>query len=671
MSRSPRLPASRVVAAAAGYVALACLLTWPLATKLTTHLTGSPSGDTGVYVWNLWVFAQELLQHHRLPFSTDYVFAASGGTDFAFHNYTPLAGLVAAPFLSWFGIVGGFNGVLLLAIVTSALGTFALGRQVGLSARAAWVGGALFVAAPAFVARDTAHISLVAAAPLPVFAALLLRTLEARRLRDAVALGLVVAAAAYCDVYYGVYTVLIGLFLVTWRFVRFDPLGPGRPVLARAATVGMLVAAALAAWPVVFGATRVQIGPLRIALDTLYNPMLVLVVLAGARLWLRSRPIPRLHDPDRSLPELSYLAAASVATSLIVLLPMLVGIILNVVDGTQPSVPIYWRSSPRGVDLFAYLVPNPMHPLFGDATRRWLLPPVSDAFPEFTAAFPLTAWALVALALWRGLLPRLWVAFTTFFLLLSLGPFLHAFGINTQTVTPWAILRYVPVVGLARSPARFSIVAILGLALLTAFAIERYWVKEGRRRAWVPVLVAAMLVFELWPAPRTLYSAEVPQVYEMVAASNANPEGRLLELPTGIRDGVSSLGDFNASTQFFQTRHRRPVVGGYLSRVSEQRKADVRRAPVLRVLFALSEGSDVSEEWLDEAREARTRFLARTCVRYVVVDKLRASARLRTVASELLELVSVHEDDRYELLWPMNPPMCDPRPRRMGLFAGF
>jgi hypothetical protein len=46
----------------AGYAACAIVFTWPLAPQLGTHLTGSPAGDTGVYVWNQWVFQHEILE---------------------------------------------------------------------------------------------------------------------------------------------------------------------------------------------------------------------------------------------------------------------------------------------------------------------------------------------------------------------------------------------------------------------------------------------------------------------------------------------------------------------------------------------------------------------------------------------------------------------------------
>ena len=44
---------------ALGYVLVAVAFTWPLPLYLGTRLTGDPGGDTGVYVWNQWVFQHE------------------------------------------------------------------------------------------------------------------------------------------------------------------------------------------------------------------------------------------------------------------------------------------------------------------------------------------------------------------------------------------------------------------------------------------------------------------------------------------------------------------------------------------------------------------------------------------------------------------------------------
>ena len=168
-----------------------------------------------------------------------------------------------------------------------------------------------------------------------------------------------------------------------------------------------------------------------------------------------------------------------------------------------------------------------------------------------------------------------------------------------------------------------------------------------------------ILAIELNNAPLPLYAANVPDIYGVVAAAG-DEDGRVLDLPTGIRDGTSSIGDFSAASLFYQTRHRRPLIGGYLSRVSEWRKQEDLRAPILRALFTLSarEGP-LPPSWVDEATASRARFLSRACIRYVVLDKHRSSEELRSFAVQVLRLTPVVSDPDYELLVPEGAPACE------------
>ncbi len=63
------------------------------------------------------------------------------------------------------------------------------------------------------------------------------------------------------------------------------------------------------------------------------------------------------------------------------------------------------------------------------------------------------------------------VIFPITFALLALGPFIQVAGLNTHIPTPWALLRYVPIVGLARSPSRFAVIVIMGVSTLFALAL--------------------------------------------------------------------------------------------------------------------------------------------------------------------------------------------------------
>jgi hypothetical protein len=642
----------------AGYVALACAVTWPLPRFLGTRVLGPVSGDLGVYIWNLWVFRHELLEHGRLPVSTDHLFAYTGPIDFSLHNYTPVADALAVPLVGAVGLVAAFNLLLLAKITLSALATYALCRHLGLSRWSAWIAGACFVASPAMVARQTAHISLVSAAALPLFLLALLHALKSRRWHDGVLVGLTVALAVYSDAYYGVYCLLIGMAVLASRFVRLECRPPALGPTGGRYAIDAVIAAfgGLVAWRALAGADVVMVGPVRVSMTTLYNPVLALTLLVLLRAWLTWRPRLRLHDTVTAR-LLVPAGVVSCGVALALLLPTLAALVLRARAGRLPETATLWRSSPRGVDLLAYLIPNPNHPLLPAWTQALWLPDKSDAFPEYVAAFPLVALGIIALAgVWRAL-PRFWVAFTLFFVLLSLGPFIHVAGHQTYVTGPWALLRYVPVIEMARSPARFALVAMLGASVLLAFALESYFrTRPVRWAVVVPLVILAS--FELVPGPRTMYSAEIPALYSLVA-QGGGPDSRVLELPTGLRDGTSSIGDFDPTSMYYQTHHGRPLIGGYLSRISEWRKRANMHAPMMRALIALSDPAmHVPPQWLEEGRAERRRFLSESCVRFVVIDRYRVTPALRTYALETLHLSAVMEDGRYELFVPVDPPPC-------------
>lgn len=654
------------VAVAMGYAVLAIVLTWPLASHLTTDLPGDPTGDTGVYVWNLWIFRHEFLDHGHLPFTTRHIFAFTGGADFSLHNYTPIASLLGLPLIPLVGVVGAFNVVLMAVLALSGAGTYLLARLVGLARLGAWAAGAMFMAAPLISARETAHLSLVTNAALPLFVWALLRTLDRPSRPMGVLVGVLVAGATYSDAYYGVYCVLMGLFLLAWRFLRVEWRTPS--ILDRRTIAWLdglaVVLLAVALVPRVMGVTDLEFAGLSVrGLSRPYAPMLALVLVGTLRLYLTRRPSLRPAPEAARVGELFTPGLVAVGTCLLLLSPLMAGLAERYVQGRLPDTHTYWRSSPRGVDLLAYVVPNPTHAVFGRWTERWLLPDVEDAFPELVASFSIVAIAVVGIFWALRALPRMWVSFTALFVALSLGPFIHVGGVNTFMAGPWALLRYVPVIGMARSPSRFAIVAALGLSLLFAFALQAWLCRQWRWTLLAVACVACGVIVEVTPAPRLLHSAAVPDVYSLIAGAE-DDRGALLELPTGIRDGTSSIGDFNASTAYFQTRHGRPFIGGYLSRVSEWRKRESLRSPMLRALFELSGGAHgLDPELVHAARESRQTFLSRSCVHYVIVDKLRASHELRAFATDALQLESIHEDERYQLLSPVGTPPCDsPRP---------
>lgn len=635
-----------------GYAAIAVLFTWPLVPNIATHLTGSPAGDTGVYVWNQWVFQHELLQHHHSPYFTDKIFSLTGRANLSLHNYTAFQDLVALPFINLFGVVTTFNLVYLLMTVLTGYTTFLLARRVTGGSVEAWLGGALFAWSPILVTRGGAHFSLVAAAPLAVFLLLLLRAAERQRMRDAVALGATCWWAASTDAYYAVYCVIIAAAFMLGRVmtIRRQPQQPQVRAVPWTLDVLLCCVAGLVLSMAVSGGWQFTVLGRVASIRSLYTPMLVLTLLASIRIgWpYRAHLVPL--DTGAVL-RVVRLGSAAALVAAVMLSPVLYAVGVRIAEGRWNPEQVFWRSSVQGVDVAAFVLPNPNHALAPSSIREWLTGARPDAYFENVASLTWLA-PIVMFVAWRSgwPIPRFWLGLAVLFGTLALGPFVHVLGVNTHVPGPWAFLRYVPIVGLARTPGRFSIVVMLAVAIL--FTMALCWVIQRRpqQRRVVMLTVGALLLFELLPAPRPLYSAEIPRVYQYIAQAPADV--RILELPSGVRDGTQSVGNFTARTQFFQTAHGKRLIGGYLSRVSRRRVADVRRDPMVDALIWLSEGRVLDSSRRQSLLEAGPAFVRHANLGFVVVDRARTPDTLRAFAIEALALELIDNDGAFELYRP-------------------
>ena len=72
-------------------------------------------------------------------------------------------------------------------------------------------------------------------------------------------------------------------------------------------------------------------------------------------------------------------------TAAVLLSPVLVAYGGRLARGQMAGPDIYWRSSPPGVDLLAFVMPNPNSPWFGSAGKAWIESQRVDGFAELTA----------------------------------------------------------------------------------------------------------------------------------------------------------------------------------------------------------------------------------------------------------------------------------------------
>ena len=178
--------------------------------------------------------------------------------------------------------------------------------------------------------------------------------------------------------------------------------------------------------------------------------------------------------------------------------------------------------------------------------------------------------------------------------------------------------------------------------------------RDGRIAAVLILSLATiLLVAELWPAPRPLYSAAISPVYDTIAA-DPRPV-RVLTLPFGVRDGVSSAGNFRARTQFNQTRHGKTLIGGYLSRISQKRIARMSAEfPTLATLMKLSESRPLEAEDLALLRSGGAAFVSQANLGYVVLDERFIT---RAKAAPVIDGFGLHEiqRDAHLILYATSP----------------
>ena len=642
-------------AAFLSYVVTALIFHWPLPARLGSALTGEIAGDTGVYVWNVWVFRHEIVAHHRFPMFTQEILSLAPPVDLSLHNYTLFANALAFPLLPFLGVTVTFNMTFLAISALTAWAMYLLARRVLGPSPEAWLAGLLFGFSPVLVARGAEHFSLAAAAPLPIFVLCLMRLEEKPTTLNAAAAGATIAWAATCDPYFAVYCLLIAACYAAVRTVRIrrrTPASSGHGWSGRALdlaiVVTFLVVVSLALF-INLGVTEVRPFGLRIGLS-MHTPVLVLMVQVIARVIARTRPSVEVQWPIPP-PVCLRLAGVAVVTTTVLLSPVLYTLAVRLADGGTLHAPIYWRSGPKGIDLVAFFTPNPGNKLFGAPARAWLTSQ-NNGYTDNVAALTIVATLLVAFAVWRHRFrpPPVWTAMAVFFGALTLGPFIFVGGVNTYVLGPWAILRYVPVVSAARMPGRFAIVAMMAFAIIFALALRHVRERWSDRSGLVLGVVAALLAFELAPLPRQLYAAAVPEIYQIVASDPRDV--RVLGVPLGFVDGEGGEGRGDSAPQYYQTFHQKRIIGGRMSRISMRQRDRQRAFPVVRLLLQLSEGRQVNDEDIAAARSIAPAFIRNAHLGYVVIDTRAASPQLRDLTIDILDLEKIAESDGRELYRP-------------------
>lgn len=519
------------------YAALAVLMTLPLAANFSTHIPSGEGEDGPLFVWNAWWFGQALTTDAEFTY-TNQVFAPDGA-NLLFHTRTYVHDALIFLLTPLLGLLSAFNLVFLLGFVASGLGTYLLIRAVTRHHWAALIGGIIFAFAPTVTARALGHFNLLAVWPLPWFAFFMVRFGETLRLRKAIFAGVIFGLA-----------ILNGFFYPFFLALLFIIFGLALLVANRKKTA------------------------IRSVLKGLALIILVAVVLSS----------PLLIAYGRAAAEGQF-------------------------DIIQDGKYFYGYSA----DAIRYVLPSILHPLFGDfaesvkSVRYGVSTSIETnqflGWSVLFLAFAGLIFAIRAIALrqqvFRTVLqhPLLWLGIAFGAFIFSLGP-AQPLPNGSFLTLPYYGISELPFFDQIRTPNRYSMLVMLAVTVLASFALSTIWksIKRPALRVLAMVGITFIILLEFLVLPLPITDARLPAIYNHLPQDTKT----ILHVPFAIRHGLRTEGHptyYFAKYQLYQSYHGFAQVGGYLSRVDDEKFTNLVNTPGFHFLLRYPREKPIPEDF--------------------------------------------------------------------------
>lgn len=541
-----------------GYSIGSLIFTYPLIFSITNHLPGYPM-DAFTYLWNIDTFWHGVSQLHN-PFFTTRTFYPIG-MSLAFHTYAPLVSIPGIFLLK--NLVLYMNILIFVGLIASAFLMFLLVSFLTKNEPIAFISGLLYGFSPimtSFILSQ--HYYYVLAAPyLPLGALLLFQFAEKGQKRFLLGIAAIFWLSFFTDYYTTfllVIILLVGGVILSWKLWQEGEFHR------------------------IFNKTQFP-SYLNIFLLCFVLPMIffftVVFKFSDFGGWARTRS------------EYFY--------------------------------------SYCNTNLAGFIIPSELNPILKPAAQA-LYTKVGLEKNYDTPSYFL-GWSLLSLAA---------ISFLTFrknkyilalgtggvvILLLSLGTAIR-FGqteLLSGPLTPFYWLSQFPFLGLIDCPLRFPIVTQLSLAAFVGFLVAQ---KIATRK--LPTILATTFLFLIFVIEYGSWNMElsptsIPSIYQRLAAQY-DPY-TILELPSGITESKGGFGydwsiqALHSKQLYWQTVHKKPRVGGYLSRVSSNTYKFYKNQPIISDLFQMT---SLGGQWpgKEYTREEISKFLEHFNIGYIILS---------------------------------------------------
>jgi len=245
---------------------------------------------------------------------------------------------------------------------------------------------------------------------------------------------------------------------------------------------------------------------------------------------------------------------------------------------------------------------------------------------------------------------RAWTAIGLLFFVWALGSHLHAFGWNTGMILPGTLLRFLPIVSNARVPGRAIVMVYLALAVLSAVAIAD-WRTRSRHNELLPLVLGLAICVDFMSAPFPTTRVDCARTFWTLRTQYPSTAA-VAVLPLGLADGFGDLAPFDRSTLACQSVHQRPMVGGFIARLSPRVVAQYRSDPLLAAWLRLSGARPgvVPIQTTLPSRELAARQLQADAIGFIMLNRQTTSDDLRNFVVKTLPVREIAADDQYVLL---------------------
>lgn len=291
---------------------------------------------------------------------------------------------------------------------------------------------------------------------------------------------------------------------------------------------------------------------------------------------------------------------AFVCISIFLMIPGLYPLITEIVTGeySKPLDDFITNSA----DLLSFITPSPLHPVWGSYFKN-----INSQFTGnmsenlmYVGISVLILAVIGAIVSKKNIHARVMIFVTLFFIIISLGPFLHIAGSyhfteNNSTVSlPGMWTAFLPVFNMIRVPSRYIIMVMFGLSILAAFGINhisKILSQKFHRFPSLPYAVqtlgCVLVLFEFMTMLPVQAAVKIPDFYYKIGKTKGHSP--ILTVPINLM-GANGR-DYNLDGKLminyyeYQKIHQKPMFGGYWSRVADKYENFLHADPVLRYVY--------------------------------------------------------------------------------------